>query len=72
LAHLFFPDRHAILCAVNPADINQIEGVYPIKPTLPAVGGNEGVGEVVRVAEGYEGGLKPLDWVIPYSAGMGT
>lgn len=29
---------------INPADINQIQGVYPVKPALPAVGGNEGFG----------------------------
>ena len=26
---------------VNPADINMIQGVYPVKPDLPAIGGNE-------------------------------
>lgn len=31
---------------INPSDINQIEGKYPIKPALPAVAGNEGVGVV--------------------------
>lgn len=56
---------------INPADINQIEGVYPIKPALPAVGGNEGVGEVVKVKDGIET-LEPLDRVVPYSAGLGT
>ena len=34
---------------VNPADMNMIQGVYPIQPQLPAVGGNEGVGTVVKV-----------------------
>lgn len=34
---------------VNPADINMIQGKYAIKPKLPAIGGNEGVGEVVKV-----------------------
>ncbi len=34
---------------INPADINQIQGVYPIKPPLPAVGGNEGYGRVEEV-----------------------
>uniref|UniRef100_A0A915ECC7 Enoyl-[acyl-carrier-protein] reductase, mitochondrial n=1 Tax=Ditylenchus dipsaci TaxID=166011 RepID=A0A915ECC7_9BILA len=29
---------------VNPADINQLQGVYPVKPELPAVAGNEGLG----------------------------
>lgn len=27
---------------VNPSDLNMVEGVYGIKPKLPAVGGNEG------------------------------
>lgn len=34
---------------LNPADVNQIEGTYPIKPTLPATPGNEGVGIVAEV-----------------------
>ena len=32
---------------INPADINYIEGVYGIKPALPAVAGLEGCGEVM-------------------------
>jgi NADPH:quinone reductase-like Zn-dependent oxidoreductase len=34
---------------INPSDINQIEGKYPIKPALPAVAGNEGIGVVRSV-----------------------
>lgn len=34
---------------INPADINQIQGTYGIKPSLPAVPGNEGVGVVRAV-----------------------
>ncbi|KAG5866153.1 hypothetical protein JTB14_017003 [Gonioctena quinquepunctata] len=34
---------------VNPADINTIQGKYPSKPPLPAVPGNEGVGEIIEV-----------------------
>ena len=37
---------------INPADINFIEGVYGIKPELPATGGLEGCGEVLAVGEG--------------------
>jgi trans-2-enoyl-CoA reductase len=34
---------------VNPSDLNAVEGTYPTLPkTFPAVGGSEGVGEVVR------------------------
>ncbi|CAB0040155.1 unnamed protein product [Trichogramma brassicae] len=36
-----------IYAPVNPADINTIQGKYPSKPPLPAVPGNEGVGEIV-------------------------
>ncbi|XP_049385846.1 enoyl-[acyl-carrier-protein] reductase, mitochondrial-like [Solanum stenotomum] len=31
---------------INPADINRIEGVYPVLPSTPAIGGWEGVGEI--------------------------
>ena len=34
---------------INPSDINTIEGKYPIKPPLPAVPGNEGVGVVREI-----------------------
>lgn len=34
---------------INPADINQIQGVYPVKPDLPAVAGNEGFAYVEKV-----------------------
>ena len=34
---------------INPVDINIIEGKYPLKPTLPAIAGVEGVA-VVRDA----------------------
>jgi len=56
---------------INPSDLNQVEGVYPIKPDLPAVGGNEGVGEVALVGSNVTD-LEPLDRVIPASSGMGT
>ena len=34
---------------VNPSDINQVQGSYKLLPPLPAVGGNEGVGEVAAL-----------------------
>lgn len=40
---------------MNPADINTIQGVYPIKPKLPGVPGNEGVAEVVTVGSQVKG-----------------
>ncbi|KAJ1662044.1 mitochondrial 2-enoyl thioester reductase, partial [Coemansia sp. RSA 1646] len=61
---------------VNPSDLNQIEGVYPVKGQFTeglisgiraAVGGNEGVGEVIAV--GPQSMLHPGDWVVPHRAG---
>lgn len=39
---------------INPSDINRIEGVYPVRPSLPAVGGYEGVGEVEALGPGVK------------------
>ena len=33
---------------INPADINRLEGKYPIRSPLPAVAGNEGVGVIAH------------------------
>uniref|UniRef100_A0A8C5XA40 Enoyl-[acyl-carrier-protein] reductase, mitochondrial n=1 Tax=Malurus cyaneus samueli TaxID=2593467 RepID=A0A8C5XA40_9PASS len=66
-------DVHVKMLAapINPADINMIQGTYPILSPLPAVGGNEGVGEVLEVGPRVMA-LKPGDWVIPADAGLGT
>ncbi|KFO37655.1 enoyl-[acyl-carrier-protein] reductase, mitochondrial isoform X2 [Fukomys damarensis] len=56
---------------INPSDINMIQGNYGLLPKLPAVGGNEGVGQVVAVGSSVTG-LKPGDWVIPSNPGLGT
>ncbi|XP_047648893.1 enoyl-[acyl-carrier-protein] reductase, mitochondrial isoform X2 [Phacochoerus africanus] len=56
---------------INPSDINMIQGNYGLLPQLPAVGGNEGVGQVVAVGS-HVTGVKPRDWVIPANAGLGT
>nr|XP_017202017.2 enoyl-[acyl-carrier-protein] reductase, mitochondrial isoform X2 [Oryctolagus cuniculus] len=55
---------------INPSDINMIQGNYGLLPRLPAVGGNEGVGQVVAVGSNVTA-LKPGDWVIPAGAGLG-
>jgi trans-2-enoyl-CoA reductase len=34
---------------INPADLNQIEGKYPVRPELPATPGFEGAGIIVEV-----------------------
>ncbi|KAF2863859.1 putative mitochondrial enoyl reductase [Piedraia hortae CBS 480.64] len=65
---------------INPADINQIQGVYPSKPTFSgsigsseplAVGGNEGLAEVVSVGNKVSK-LRCGDWVIMNGPGFGT
>ncbi|KAH6822074.1 Polyketide synthase [Perilla frutescens var. hirtella] len=56
---------------INPSDINRIEGVYPVRPPLPAVGGYEGVGEVHSVGSAVKE-LRPGDWVIPSPLSSGT
>lgn len=66
-------DVHVRMLAapINPSDINMIQGNYGLLPKLPAVGGNEGVGQVVAVGSSVTG-VKPGDWVIPANAGLGT
>ncbi|XP_014055905.1 enoyl-[acyl-carrier-protein] reductase, mitochondrial isoform X3 [Salmo salar] len=56
---------------INPSDINMIQGTYAILPDLPAVGGNEGVAQILEVGSQVKA-LRPGDWVIPRDAGLGT
>ncbi|KAJ2785858.1 mitochondrial 2-enoyl thioester reductase [Coemansia javaensis] len=69
---------------VNPSDLNQIEGTYPVRGRFgpvavrggaeisAAAGGNEGVGEVLAVGGGVAA-VRPGDWVVPRRAGeLGT
>ncbi|XP_060778145.1 enoyl-[acyl-carrier-protein] reductase, mitochondrial isoform X4 [Neoarius graeffei] len=56
---------------INPSDINMIQGTYAILPDLPAVGGNEGVGQVLEVGSQVQT-VKVGDWVIPRDAGLAT
>ncbi|KAI8322148.1 NAD(P)-binding protein [Martensiomyces pterosporus] len=65
---------------VNPSDLNQIEGTYPVKGRFRAirladnttaevaVGGNEGVAEVLKAGSGVSG-VGVGDWVVPRRAG---
>ncbi|CAF93768.1 unnamed protein product, partial [Tetraodon nigroviridis] len=55
---------------INPSDINMIQGTYSILPDLPAVGGNEGVAQIMEVGSKVKS-LKLGDWVIPKDAGTG-
>lgn len=56
---------------VNPADINTIQGVYPIKPRLPSIPGNEGVGKIELVGDGVKR-LQVGDIVLPKENAWGT
>ncbi|CAL0332265.1 unnamed protein product [Lupinus luteus] len=56
---------------INPSDINRIQGVYPVRPEPPAVGGYEGVGEVYSVGSAVHS-FSPGDWVIPSPPSFGT
>jgi mitochondrial enoyl-[acyl-carrier protein] reductase / trans-2-enoyl-CoA reductase len=69
-----------LTCPINPADVNQIQGVYPSKPEMTtklgttepaAVGGNEGVGEVLNIGSSVKS-VQKGDWVIMKYTGMGT
>ncbi|XP_053972481.1 enoyl-[acyl-carrier-protein] reductase, mitochondrial [Hylaeus volcanicus] len=60
-----------LLAPVNPADINTIQGKYPSKPPLPAIPGNEGVGEVIAVGSNVNN-LTVGDRVIPNGTNLGT
>ncbi|RMZ74816.1 hypothetical protein DV737_g5710, partial [Chaetothyriales sp. CBS 132003] len=65
---------------INPADVNQIQGVYPAKAEMntllgtavpSAVAGNEGVAEVISVGSAVKT-VQSGDWVIMKRTGMGT
>jgi NADPH:quinone reductase-like Zn-dependent oxidoreductase len=51
------PGTNEVLVAIeysplNPNDLFVAQGIYPLRPTLPAVIGNEGVGRVLAVGHG--------------------
>lgn len=56
---------------VNPADINQIQGSYPLPDDAVHVAGSEGVGHVTQVADGVQS-VKVGDWVVPRRNYFGT
>ncbi|KAL4959192.1 enoyl-[acyl-carrier-protein] reductase [Aspergillus stella-maris] len=65
---------------LNPADVNQIQGVYPSKPPFEtklgttdsaAIAGNEGAFEVISTGSEVKG-LQKGDWVIMKKTGQGT
>ncbi len=54
---------------VNPADLNQIEGKYPIKAELPATPGFEGAGIVVDVGADVKGLTSGALVLLPHNIG---
>ena len=76
----YLPKGHVLLrflaSPINPSDINQVQGVYAVKPVWredvdgTAVGGNEGVAEIVKVGEDVKS-VQPGDWVLPAIAAFG-
>lgn len=65
---------------INPSDINQVQGVYPSQPPKTtqlgtaepsAVGGNEGLFEVLKVGPKVTT-VAPGDWVVPTTVNFGT
>lgn len=60
-----------LLSPINPADINTIQGKYPSRPPLPAVPGNEGVGEIIALGCNVQN-LYVGDKVVPNGPNFGT
>ena len=56
---------------INPADINTVQGIYGVKPKLPAVPGGEGCAEVIKVGSSVRH-LEVGDKVIPVKSTLGT
>ncbi len=59
------------LCAapINPADLNQIEGKYPVRPELPATPGFEGAGIVVESGADVNGLTTGALVILPHNVG---
>src|SRR5213594_4414766 len=54
---------------INPADLNQIEGKYPVRPELPATPGFEGAGTVVESGAGVNGLTTGALVILPHNVG---
>jgi trans-2-enoyl-CoA reductase len=54
---------------INPADLNQIEGKYPVRAELPATPGFEGAGIVVDVGSDVKGLTSNTLVILPHSVG---
>jgi mitochondrial enoyl-[acyl-carrier protein] reductase / trans-2-enoyl-CoA reductase len=54
---------------INPADLNQIEGKYPMRPELPATPGFEGAGVVVELGADVKGLTTGALVILPHNLG---
>jgi trans-2-enoyl-CoA reductase len=54
---------------INPADINVLEGKYPVRPTLPGVPGVEGAGVVEALGPGAAGPAVGSTVLLPHRFG---
>jgi trans-2-enoyl-CoA reductase len=54
---------------INPADLNQIEGKYPVRPELPATPGFEGAGVVVELGSDATGLTTGALVILPHNIG---
>ena len=54
---------------LNPADINAIEGKYPVRPTLPATPGMEGAGVVVELGSAVREVSLGAQVILPHNLG---
>jgi len=54
---------------INPADLNQIEGKYPVRAELPATPGFEGAGVVVELGADVHGLTSGTLVVLPHNVG---
>jgi mitochondrial enoyl-[acyl-carrier protein] reductase / trans-2-enoyl-CoA reductase len=54
---------------INPADLNQVEGKYPVRPELPATPGFEGAGVVAEVGENVSNLTTDALVILPHNLG---
>src|ERR1043166_2009358 len=52
---------------INPADLNAIEGKYPVRPQLPATPGFEGAGVVVDLGAEVQGITTGAVVILPHN-----
>src|SRR5258708_5397844 len=54
---------------INPADLNQIEGKYPVRSQLPATPGFEGAGTIVELGADVKGLTSGALVILPHNVG---